>query len=766
MKYLVIVESPSKCKKIEQYLNEFDHLNIYEVVATMGHITELTSLQNIDINNNFQCNYEIIKSKKQIIELIKTKIKNVDEVILACDNDREGEAINYHICKQFNLPLTTKRIIFNEITEKAIQYAILNPQNININVVYAQQARQILDLLVGFKVTPLLWKFISSSKKKVLSAGRCQTPALKIIYDNYQNNNKLEERKIYNVSGYFTNLNISFELNKVFEDEYDVNDFFKNSINFNHIYTCSLPKKVIKIQPSPYITSTLQQAASNIYGFSPKETMQIAQNLYEAGYITYMRTNNKKYSSVFVNSVQEFILRKYNNNKYINQNLNKLICEIQTDNHEAIRPTNISLLEPSKEVNLKEKHLYKLIWENALESCMSPAVYNSVTAQISAYNNSRFTHTSEQLDFSGWTIVSQKQAYENKVYQYLQTIKQNDIINYKKIVASVSLQGLTHHYTEAKLVQLLEEKGIGRPSTFSTLVDKIQERDYVKKKSIKGKEILCKNYELINDNIFEITTSKVFGKEKDKLIIQPLGIIVMEFLNKYLSSIFNYNYTEEMENTLDKISKGEYNFIELCNNCNIELDNIIDNLKNENKTEIQIDENNTYIIGKYGPVLKCFENINGTEETTFKAIKQDIDFNKIQNGEYNAEDIIDINAKKKQYNLGKYEDNDVILKKGKYGLYVCINNTNISLKELGNRPIENITFEEIMPYIIKENTTYIREISKNITLRNGPKGPYIFYKTTKMKKPQFFNLNDFKDNYKSCDVNIIKKWINETYNIS
>jgi len=794
---LVIVESPAKCKKIEEYLGPG-----YKCVATYGHLRELSSLKNIDLNNNFNPTYTIIDNtiKKKQIELIRKEIKNADEIILSLDGDREGEKISYCVAQIFNLDINkTKRITFNEITESAIQYAIKNPRIIDMDLVYAQQARQILDLLVGFKVSSMLWKFISSPKGKdfSLSAGRCQTPALHLVYDNEQDIKGAEERKVYNTTGYFTNLNLPFELSPQgkFELEDEITDFLNGSKDFTHIYTCLKPVKVYKKQPEPFTTSTLQQNASNELHYTPKETMRICQLLYEGGFITYMRTDSKTYSKEFIDLTKNYILHNYEV-KYINENIDSLITgsskidegkekkskktntekvkdSLRQEAHEAIRPTNISLFELPETLDFKERRMYKLIWENTLESCMSQASFYSITASISAFKNMKFTYTSELIDFPGWKIVSKKYLNEitiqNKEYQYLQQIKQNCIVPYKKICAKVTIKGSKQHYTEARLVQLLEEKGIGRPSTFSSLIDKIQVRGYVKKEHVKGKEIVCKDYELENGEIFEVETKREFGNEKSKLVIQPLGIIVMEFLNKHFSDLFNYNYTKEMEDELDKISKGNTIWYNLCDMCNKQIDHLVDGLKYETKIEVKIDDNNTYLVGKYGPIIKCVEQVDGKEEITFKPIKKDMDIYKIENGDYNIEEIVDTTKKTKtQYILGQYNGKDVILKKGKFGLYITWDQKTKTLKELGNRPIENITLDDVQKYL-EEESNLIREVSTSISIRKGTKGDYIFYKSAKMKKPQFFDLKNFyadvKDNYKICDITILKSWINDKYKI-
>jgi len=763
---LVIVESPSKCKKIEEYLGPG-----YKCVASYGHLRELKSLENIDIDNNFALTYQVSDNelKKKQIRLLRSEINTAYEVIIATDNDREGESIGWHICQLFNLNVDkTKRIIFQEITEEAIQYAIKHPITLNMNLVSCQQTRQILDLLVGFKITPILWKFITNKSKNSLSAGRCQTPALKIIYDNYKEIINNPGKKVYNTTGYFTKLCIPFELNNQFECEDNVINFLEYSINFNHIFTCDLPpKQILNKSPEPFITSKLQQSASSLLNISPKETMQICQGLYEDGLITYMRTDSKKYSHYFIEKTTSFILQNYEE-KYINPDINSLLnCNINAikEAHEAIRPTNICMKELPDNYNLKEKKMYKLIWENALESCMSSANVNLLHSKISANNNLNYNYKCERVIFPGWLIVKNKYQKENPVYNYLIQLKQEQNINYKKITSNITVVDTRLHYSEAKLVQELEDKGIGRPSTFSMLIDKIQERGYVIKDDIKGTMIRCKNYELETDNITEIELNKEFGCEKNKLIIQPMGVVVINFLETHFNHLFNYNYTKEMEDKLDKIALGYNLSTDLCKECNNEINDLIDNLSTHKKTEYKIDDKHIYTIGKNGPVIKCIDN----KTISFKSINQDIDITKIETGGYSLNEIIDNNITPifKINNLGKYEGKDIIIKNGKFGLYMLYGDTNISLKNLGNRPPENIKFDDIKHLLQNNNPDIVRQVSENISIRKGKNGKdnYIFFKTSKMKKPSFLSLKEFDENLINCDLENLQSWIKIKYNI-
>ena len=405
--------------------------------------------------------------------------------------------------------------------------------------------------------------------------------------------------------------------------------------------------------------------------------------------------------------------------------------------------------------------MYKLIWENTLESCMSDATFYSICASITAFQNNEFKYISEILDFPGWRIVKNKQADNDKYYTYLQTLIENSQIAYKKIVSKANIKNTKLHYTEARLVQLLEEKGIGRPSTFSSLVDKIQEREYVKKDNIKGREIVCKDYELEGLDIFEEEVKREFGNEKNKLVIQPLGIMVIEFLDKYFSEIFNYEYTKNMEDDLDIIAQGKKVWYNLCGSAYEELNNLIKSTSGEKKKEIKIDENHTLVFGRKGPVIKSKDETN---KTVFKNVKKDIDMFKIDS--YKLEDLVDEERIDEKF-LGMYDNNKLYVKKGRFGLYALWGENTKSLKGMfGNRPLENLTYDEIVKLIEEEGGPgCIRKISNTLSIRNGKYGDYIFYKNPSKKKPDFLKLKTFNDDYKTCDIQILQDWIFENYKV-
>ena len=599
-KTLLIVESPAKCKKIESYLG-----SSYKCIASYGHIRELDTkkgLSCIEVKNNFNPIFKISPSKKMQVSKIRKAINECNTIMLATDDDREGEAIAWHLCKVFKLPIkTTKRIIFHEVTKSALQRAVTNPTTLDMNKVNAQLSRQVLDLLVGFSISPILWKHISKFKKSSLSAGRCQTPALRLVYENQKEIDTTPGKEGYEIQGYFTKHNIQFKLNKHIDSQEKTDEFLEESINHSHMLKRVKPKETIKKAPIPMTTSAIQQKASNVLRYSPKMTMKLCQNLYEAGYITYMRTDSKQYSQEFIDSAKKYIVNNYDDS-YIKKDIHLISLQGKENKgektnkkkdkttkstkktkkdshaqeaHEAIRPTKITrtIIEPTKKITGREIKLYRLIWIHTVESCMADAKYLNLACFVSAPLKYNYRYNAEQVVFPGWKIVN---GYEkvNPLFEYLKIVKTKKPLKYNKIKALYSLRDLKTHYTEAKLVSLLEKKGIGRPSTFSSLITKIQDREYVKKGNISGKKIECIDFELIDNEIEEIEHVKEVGGEKNKMVITPTGIIVIEFLLKYFDVLFNYDYTKNMEDVLDTIAKGNKIWHSLCKTCYEELQTV------------------------------------------------------------------------------------------------------------------------------------------------------------------------------------------------
>lgn len=733
MKSLILVESPAKCNKILSFLNDN-----YLCEATFGHLREIKSLKNID--NKFNIKFENILLKKKQIDKIKNKINKVDEVILATDDDREGEGIAWHVMDMFNLPSNTKRIKFNSITKDAILHALNNPTTVDINMVHSQQSRQILDLLVGYSISPILWENIS--RKNNLSAGRCQTPALNILYENHVKIQNSEPEKSYSTHGLFTSNNIKFNLAKNFNEEKDVLSFLKsrNKDLYNLSYTTK--KNIEKTPPKPFITSTLQQTCNNIFNISPKECMSICQSLYESGHITYMRTDSYFINNTFKQESALYITNTYGE-KYIG-NSNFKNKDSSQEAHEAIRPTNINNIP---ELSGKPNKVYTLIRNQTLKSLMANGVVNNYKFIASKNDGYDFTYTCDEIVFEGWMIIDSIE--HNSYISYLINLKK---VNASKIICEPSFTNIGLHYSEAKLIKELEDKNIGRPSTFASIVEKLKERRYVVKTNVEGKKYQLNYYELYDNKVHKIKRERVIGGEKNKLVIQPLGILVRDNLVKHFNELFKYDFTEEMEESLDLIAKGDKNKFNICNDLNDLLNSLINNYNSLEKPKMMIDENHEFIIGKNGPVIKCTIN----NEVTFKKIIPSYDIEKIKQKMYTLDELLDKDDTERK--LGVYKDHDIILKRGKYGCYIDYNGKNISLRNL-EKEFEEIILSDIIDLLDNKESSIVREITNEISVRKGKYGDYIFYKTLSMKKPKFINIKKFKEDYLSCDKELLVDYV-------
>jgi len=748
---LVIVESPAKCQKIEAYLGK----DKYMCLASFGHIREIADgLKSIAVDHDFAIKFAIMSSKYAQVAKLRAAIADAAEVILATDDDREGEAIAWHLCQVFNLSVTTtKRIIFHEITEPALKAAVAAPRTINMSLVLAQQARQVLDLIVGYKISPVLWTYVSHTN---LSAGRCQTPALRLIYENYNEIEASTATMVYTVSGIFTKLNLTFNLSREIESTEgssaeSLETFIRETSaapDAGFRATVGTAKKLTKPPPSPYSTSTLQQAASNELHLSPKDTMSVAQKLYEQGYITYMRTDSKVYSAEFVANARGYILKRFGGERTPTEDLIGNLSETKGPTgteaaaaaHEAIRPTDISRTLLPQSCHPREHRLYSMIHRNTLESLMAAAICQTITMAIAspvmvAGASCEYRYTAEQVIKPGWKLVAGGYDAEAREYTYFASFATTaasvaHTMPFKRIMTKCSLRNTKSHYTESGLVQLLERMGIGRPSTFSALIDKIQERGYVKLQDVRGKSLECREFAIGVDKKIESKTEvREIGGESRKLVIQPLGIIVIEFLMTHFAPLFDYEFTKNMENQLDEIATGGMVWHELCYKCWFEVAAQLQELKQRGviKEEIQIDEQHSYIMGKNGPVIRCrvsdaddavSQTIHSSDEDNsdaeadatpksaekkpkfiFKSVRPDLEYAKIQRGEYSLAYMLGeavngdggggstpvvapVSIAGGGRLMGQYQGQDIIIKNGKYGAYVMWGSMNLSLKPL------------------------------------------------------------------------------------
>ena len=749
---LLIVESPAKCQKIESYLGK----DKYMCLASFGHIREIADgLKSIDVDRDFAIKFAIMSSKYAQVAKLRAAIADAFEVILATDDDREGEAIAWHLCQVFNLSVaTTKRIIFHEITEPALRAAVAAPRTIDMSIVLAQQARQVLDLVVGYKISPVLWTYVAHTN---LSAGRCQTPALRLIYENYKEIEESTATLVYTVSGIFTKLNLTFHLSREIESgEESLETFIRETAaapDSGFRATVGPSKKTTKTPPSPYSTSTLQQAASNDLHLSPKDTMSVAQKLYEQGYITYMRTDSKVYSADFIAKACDYIRKRFagagagddliGNLSPVSSSSKGSKDAAAAAAHEAIRPTDISRTLLPQSCHPREHRLYSIIHRNTLESLMAPAICQTITMSISSPVSvvsgsgtptaCEYRYTAEQIIKPGWKLVAGGYDTEAKEYSYFASFASTaaaaaSVMPFKRIMTKCSLRNSKSHYTESGLVQLLEKMGIGRPSTFSSLIDKIQERGYVKLKDVPGKPVECREFVISDKNasaaasVESKTEVREIGGESRKLVIQPLGIIVIEFLLAHFAPLFEYEFTKNMENQLDEIATGGMVWHELCYKCWFEVAAQLRELKERGviKEEIQIDDRHSYIMGKNGPVIRCrvtdddgddgddgadADSDTSVSETThsvkkpkfiFKSVRPDLEYTKIQRGEYSLAYMLGeegggvvsssapapISVSGGGRLMGQYQGQDIIIKSGKYGAYVTWGNTNLSLRPL------------------------------------------------------------------------------------
>lgn len=746
---LVIVESPGKIKKIQSILG-----NNYLVKASIGHVRDLDpSGVSIDVENGFIPNYIISKDKKKVVADLRKCVKNCKEVILAADEDREGEAIAASLRDVLKLK-KPKRIVFNSITKTAILNALKNPRLINENLVKAQETRRFLDRIVGYKLSPVLWKNVAAK----LSAGRVQSVVVKLIVDKEDTIENLNQESYFKITGKFhSKEDINNKLNatlyeidtKKTTDKKYVGNILKlkeikyvkrilKALDKSDFKVKLLENKISKRSPSaPFITSTLQQEASRKFSFNIKSTMFIAQKLYEAGHITYMRTDCTNLSDDALKDCKKYILKNYGEEYYNKKNYLSKSKNAQ-EAHEAIRPTHIekNTISGTPEQN----KLYSLIWKRTVASQMAPAKISINNIYIKIVHQKKlpyyFLAVNESIIFEGFLkVYNIKSEDEDKLKKSNTNFKKSDKLEYEEIEAKEEYPKSIGRYNEANLVKKLEDLGIGRPSTYASIISKIQERRYVEKVNIDGVEKETNIAILKSGNIKWEKGKTVLGKEKNKLVPTSIGREVTKYLVDNFDNIMDYKFTAKLENNLDKIADGKKQWDNILKNFyddfNPKVEDLIKNSATKSLNTGRLigkhPDNDLEIyaaVARYGPVVKLIDG----KKIKYAPIKKPKTVDNIT-----LEEAIELLEYPKK--LGVYKNNDILLQKGKYGLYIKFNDKNYQIKE------NNTHLDDIIKVIEEKERSILKEFTiknKIYEIKTGKYGLYISYKLG--KKTQFVSI--------------------------
>ncbi len=743
-KNLVIVESPAKAKTIEKFLGKD-----YKVLSSYGHIRDLKAKEfSIDIEHNYKPEYVIPTDKKKLVSELKTQAKGAEMVWLASDEDREGEAISWHLYEALGLkPENTKRIVFHEITKNAILHAIETPRDINIDLVNAQQARRVLDRIVGFELSPILWKKV----KPALSAGRVQSVAVRLIVEREREINDFVSEAAFRVIANFilpdgTTI-LKAELNKRFKEKKDVIAFLE-SCKAAAFTIEDITRKPVKKSPAPpFTTSTLQQEAARKLGFSVSQTMTLAQRLYESGFITYMRTDSVNLSDLALGTAKETILNEYGEKYYKFRQYHTKTKGAQ-EAHEAIRPSYIANAEISG--SAQEKRLYDLIRKRTIASQMADAELERTTISVGISTNSeKFVATGEVITFDGFLQVyheSNDDESEKEDSGLLPAVNVNEKLSMKDIVATERFTQRPPRYTEASLVRRMEELGIGRPSTYAPTIQTIQNREYV----IKGdKDGIERTYEIITlakDTIKEKEKTEIAGADRNKLMPTDIGIVVNDFLMEYFPDVMDYNFTASVEKEFDTIADGEMEWTKAIDKFYKFFHPIVEDVKairTEHKVgerELGIDPksgNPVFVkIGRYGPIVQIGQ-ANPDDKDAPKP-----QFASLMKGQ--SIETITLEEALKLFDLprtvGDYNGKTVVAAIGRFGPFVRHDGKFISIpKELN--PL-SITLEEAINLIEekqkKDEQRFIKKFDEEpeLEILNGRYGPYISYKKKNYKIPR------------------------------
>ncbi len=741
-KKLVIVESPAKAKTIKKFLGDD-----FQVESSYGHIADLPSKEiGIDLEN-FTPKYVVADDKKSLIKKLKQLSKKSDEVLLASDEDREGEAIAWHLKNQLNLKDSdTKRIVFHEITKSAILKAIENPRELDYNLVNAQQTRRLLDRIVGYQLSPILWRKV----KKGLSAGRVQSVAVRLIVEreNDINNHKFDIS--YKVNGNFSNQEnkkLNAVLDHTFKKEDEVEKYLVEIKDAKYKIADVTKKAGKKTPPPPFTTSTLQQDAARKLGFSVSKTMMIAQRLYENGYITYMRTDSVNLSNEAKKQIAEKITETFGKNFSKTRNY-KTKSKGAQEAHEAIRPTNA--FEEKVNMDFDSNKLYNLIWKRALASQMADAKIDRTVVKIENDKNKYlFVAKGEVLVFEGFIKLYQESKEANEDGEFkgqLPKLSKGEKLeaNYIEITQKYSRPPV--RFNEAGLVKKLEELGIGRPSTYAPTISTIQKRGYVEKKNIEAKERKVDKWILEKGVISKKTENEKYGFEKNKLVPTDIGIVVNDFLTKYFGNILDFNFTAKVEEELDKIATGQKPWKETLQEFYGKFSPIVEDVA-KNAVRARGERllgkdpktgKNVYVkIGQFGPLVQIGES-NEEEKPSFASAPKGVNLADITL----EQALLMFQFPKK---IGEYKNKEVVIATGRYGPYIIYNEKFISIPKTIN-PI-NITLDEAKKLIedkIKADAPVGEFDGKPVYKGKGRFGPFIKWNDLFInvsKKYDFDNLS-------------------------
>ena len=747
-KNLVIVESPAKAKTIEKFLGKD-----FKVESSFGHIADLPSKElGVDVDNDFKPKYIVDTDKKALVKKLKDLAKKAEMIWLASDEDREGEAISWHLAETLGLEKDkTKRIVFNSITKSAIQKAIENPREINYNLVNAQQARRVLDRLVGYQLSPVLWKKI----KPGLSAGRVQSVAVRLIVERERSIEGFTPEASFRIVAQFKTeegSSFSAKMNKTYPSKEAAEEFLKQNIG-SDFSVGSLDKKPAKKSPSaPFTTSTLQQEASRKLYFSVGRTMQVAQRLYEAGLITYMRTDSVNLSDEAINAAREAIIKNYGEN-YSNVRNFKGKSKGAQEAHEAIRPTNMSNQSPSLERD--QQKLYELIWKRTIASQMSDAQLERTNVKIKSGNHSElFTANGEVIKFDGFLKVYMEGIDEEDKGEeqegMLPAMKIGDALKNNFITATERFSRAPYRFTEASLVKKLEELGIGRPSTYAPTISTILNRGYVEKGTVEGTERKYTQLLLEGGDYQEKELTEMIGSDKGKMVPTDIGMIVNDFLVSNFSTILDYNFTAKVEEDFDEIAEGNEDWQKIMKDFYKDFrPNVLDVEENAERAsgerilgeDPKTGKRVAVRLGRFGPMVQI-GTVDDEEKPTFASLLPDQSLNTITYEE--AMDLF-----KLPRTLGQYKGEEVLANVGRFGPYVKHGAKFISMDK-GENALE-IELDRAIELIIakeKADAPIASYEDKDVIKGVGRFGPFIKW------DGMFINVNkkyDF-DNLSQEDI--------------